>query len=73
MGRIAAPAARRFRIRSLRMSAEPSRSSEWRRPDFDGLPLASAPVIAITVSLLACYIPARRAAHVDPAIAMRSE
>jgi len=39
----------------------------------DPLTLAVAPVTLMTVALLGCYIPARRAARVDPVIAMRND
>ena len=40
---------------------------------YDPATLASAPVILALVALLACAIPARRAMHVDPAIALRHD
>jgi putative ABC transport system permease protein len=39
----------------------------------DPVTLVAAPMTLVVAALLGCYLPARRAAKVDPLIAMRTE
>ena len=40
---------------------------------YDGLTLASTPILLLIVALVGCHIPARRATRVDPANALRQD
>jgi ABC-type lipoprotein release transport system permease subunit len=40
---------------------------------YDPVTMAAAPVVLILVALLACRIPAQRAANIEPTIALRHD
>jgi ABC-type lipoprotein release transport system permease subunit len=40
---------------------------------YDPITMTAAPVILVSVALLACHFPARRAMNVDPAVALRHD
>jgi putative ABC transport system permease protein len=40
---------------------------------YDPLTMAAGPIVLIAVALIACHIPARRAMHVDPVVALRHD
>jgi len=45
----------------------------YRVDSFDPIVLIAAPALLAGISLVACYIPARRAAHLNPMVALRDE
>jgi ABC-type lipoprotein release transport system permease subunit len=45
----------------------------YRVDGFDPVVLAAAPALLAAISLIACYVPARRAALLDPMVALRDE
>jgi putative ABC transport system permease protein len=45
----------------------------YRVPGFDPVGVSAAPALLAAVAFLACYIPARRAARLDPMVALRDE
>jgi predicted permease len=45
----------------------------YRVDSFDPIVLIAAPALLAIISLVACYIPARRAARLDPMVALRDE
>ena len=52
------------------IAAEPSEAAA---PITDPFTFASLSIVMVAVAVLACWIPARRAAHVDPIASLRAE
>jgi putative ABC transport system permease protein len=45
----------------------------WGISAYDPLTLATVPILLLVTGLVACWVPARRAARVDPLVALRYE
>jgi ABC-type antimicrobial peptide transport system permease subunit len=45
----------------------------WNVSPYDPLTLAAATILVSLIALAACYIPARRAMHVEPIAALRED
>ena len=54
-------------------AARPLRSLLYDTRSYDPLTFVAVPVLLAAVSLCACYLPSRKAATVDPVVALRAE
>ena len=52
---------------------EKESGNPWQTPRIDPFTYSAGAVVLLAVVLLASYVPARRAIHVDPVVALKAE